>query len=800
MAWSFCPESSSPKSRFFSHLEIFPKLEVGAQLASSHSGWGGVGPEKKTGEINMEKATSSQHKRSGIGVVVALAVLFLSSLVSAQNGVAPAGNGTGPVLTFTPGMTSTVAGNGTNGYGGDGGPALAAQLNFPMGMARDSAGNLYIADFSNSAVRKLATDGTITTVAGNGTYGYSGDGGPATSAQLSFPSAVALDGAGNLYIADFLNSCVRKVDVKGTISTFATGFLVRGVTADSAGNVYYSSWSEGVWKVDSQGVTTRIAGNGTCGFGGDGGLAINAQTAGVAGLALDSQGNLYMAEVPNSDIRKVDTNGIITTVAGNQKFGYSGDGGPATSAQFNGPTDVRVDAAGNLYVVDSSNNRIRKVDASGTITTIAGTNYGYAGDAGLASNASFAGPNGIALAGNGDLFIGDTGNSVIREVTVDSTTLDLGTATVGQTAGPVRVLVSNAGNSDLHVSGVIASNGFAIQTTCSANSALPPGTGCSVDVSFSPLVVGSITGTVTFTDDAPGTPHVINLKGQGLAVPPPSQLAFARQFSTLSLNANLGSVPVNALDAQGNLASAFSGAVTLQLQGPAGFTPFSTQLNANAGVATFNLTAVVLKAAGTYTITASSTGLTSAQAQFTVTGAKDFAISTSPLSMTVVSGSSGTVNVTASPINGFSGTISLTCSGLPAHSTCSFLPSSVNATGNNASLPSVLTISTGVASVAAVRPPASPILLASGAGFLSIGMLGLAFVPRRQRVRESSGGRSRLVSLVLLAMILLTGMLGCQGLQSGSQSLLTPRGTYTVTLTATSASVSHSVPLTLIVQ
>jgi len=750
------------------------------------------------GENNMEKVISTQRRVLGIAVVVAFAILLLSSPGWAQNALAPAGNGVGPVLTFTPGMASTVAGDGTSGYGGDGGQALSAQMNFPMGVARDSAGNLYIADFSNNAVRKFASDGTISTVAGNGTPGYSGDGGPATSAQLYYPSAVALDAAGNLYIADFFNSCVRRVDGNGTISTLATGALVRGVTADSAGNVYYSSWSEGVWKVDPQGVSTRIAGNGNPGFSGDGGPAINAQTSGVAGLALDSQGNLYLAEVSNSDIRKVDTNGIITTVAGNQHFGYSGDGGPATSAQFNGPTDVRVDAGGDLYIVDSSNNLIRKVDANGTITTIAGSNYGYAGDGGLASNAWFEGPTGIALAGNGNLLIGDTGNNVIREVSVDSTTLDFGTVTVGQTGSPIRVLVSNAGNGDLHLSTVIASSNFGIQTTCSTSTALSAGTGCSVDVSFSPSAGGSITGTVTFNDDAPGSPHVINLKGQGF-VPPPTQLIFAKQFSTLSLNGNLGSVPVDALDAQGNLAAGFSGAVTLQIQGPAGFAGYSSQLNANAGVATFNLTAVVLNAAGSYTITASSTGLTRAQAQFTVTGAKDFAVSTSA-SMTVVSGNSGTANVTVAPTNGFSGAISLNCSGLPAHSTCSFSPSSLNADGSNASLHSVMTISTGVATAAAGQRPGSPFLLASGAGFFSAGMLGLVFVPRRQWAQGYSGGRARLVCLVLLAMILLTGLLGCQGLQSGNKDLLTPRGVYSVTVTAASTSVSHTTAITLTVQ
>ena len=306
------------------------------------------------------------------------------------------------ILTLTPGLASTVAGTGISGYSGDGGQATSAQFNFPMGMVRDGQGNVFVADVANSVVRKLSADGTVSTVAGTGSQGYSGDGGPATSAQLAFPTAVAIDSNGNLFIADYFNLCVRKVDANGVISTLATasGFAVRGVAADASGNVYFSSFYEGVWKVDTQGVITKIAGNGTPGFSGDGGLATDAQTSGVAGLTLDSAGNLYFAEVFNSDVRKVDTNGIITTIAGNQQFGFAGDGGPATTAKMNGPTDIRVDAAGDLYIVDSSNNRIRKVNAAGTISTIAGDgNYGYAGDGELASVTRFAGPTALVLDG-----------------------------------------------------------------------------------------------------------------------------------------------------------------------------------------------------------------------------------------------------------------------------------------------------------------------------------------------------------------------------------------------------------------
>ena len=771
----------------------------------------------------MEKLAKSHRQGARIAAVFAIAMLLLALPVGAQSPVTRAGSGvlvssprphsrqswsptlgvsgTRPILTFTPGMASTVAGTGVSGYSGDGGPATSAQFNFPMGTALDSQGNLYVADSANSVVRKLSADGTVSTVAGNGTQGYSGDGGPATSAQLAFPTAVAVDSAGNFYIADFFNACVRKVDANGTISTLATasGFLVRGVAADATGNVYYSSWYEGVWKLDSQGTITRIAGNGNPGFSGDGGPATDAQTSGIAGVAIDSQGNLYIAEVPNSDVRKVDTNGIITTVAGTQQFGYAGDGGPATSATLNGPTDVRIDAAGNLYIADSSNNRIRKVNAGGTISTIVGDgNYGYAGDGGLASAAQFAGPTTLALDGNGNLFIADTGNSVMREIEVATTTLDFGKVTVGQTGGPINVLVSNGGNADLNLGSIVSSSNFGLQTKCSSGTPLPPGTECSVDISFIPTVNGNITGTVTFSDDAAGNPHVINLKGQGYIAPQPDKLVFATQFPVEPLNGNLGTVIVNATDVNGNLATEFNAAVTLQIQGPAGFTTYNTLVNASGGTATFDLSAVLLNVAGSYTIAAASPGLTAAQASFTVTGNPDYAISMSAPSLKVGKESAGSINAIVTPTNGFQGTITLGCSGLPSHSTCSFAPASLQATGSNTALVSVVTISTGVANVAATQHADRSVFLAATTGMFSSGVLGLVFVPIVRRNSGSQSKRARLLQLILVAIILCGGLVGCGGL--AGQPHLTPSGNYTVTVTATSTSVSHSSTFMLVVQ
>ena len=393
----------------------------------------------------------------------------------------------------------------------------------------------------------------------------------------------------------------------------------------------------------------------------------------------------------------------------------------------------------------------------------------------------------------------DTGNNVIREVRVDSTTVDFGTVTVGQTGGPITVIVSNAGNADLNVSGVAVSGSFGTQTTCLANSPLSPGSECSVSVSFVPTVSGNTTGTVTVSDDAAGNPHIINLKGQGYVVPVPTKLMFATQFPVKPLNGNLGVVVVNATDANGNLGTGFNGAVALQLLGPAGFTTYSTQVNASSGTATFTLTSVVLNTVGSYTITGSSSGLTSAQASFNVTGNPDFAISMSATSLKVGQTGVGTINTTVAPTNGFSGSIALSCSGLPSHSTCSFVPASVQADGSNTARTSVVTISTGVASVAAVRHSDGPVFLATSTGVFNAGLFGLLFIPIGRRNYGKRNKHGRLLQLILVAIILCGGLVGCGTIVPG-QSHSTPKGSYTVTVTGTSTGVTHGSTFTLVVQ
>lgn len=331
------------------------------------------------------------------------------------------------------GIITTIAGTGQPGFAGDGSAADKAQMNYPTGITADGSNNLYVADSLNLRIRKISGS-NISSVAGNGKLAYSGDGGAAANAQLDSPQAVAVDAAGNLYIADTGNNVVRRVARGGAISTFAGNGQVGsggdngaatsaqlntplGVAVDAAGNVYIADSQNGkVRRVGTNGTIATVAGNGTQGFGGDNGAATSAQLYTPTGVAVDAAGNLYIADFNNNRVRRVSVNGTIATVAGTGNSGFSGDGGAATSAQLNLPRAVAVDAAGNLYIADSGNNRIRLVNSSGGITTFAGNGLpGFAGDNGQAIRAQVGNPQGVAVDAAGNVYVAD-GAGRVRKI------------------------------------------------------------------------------------------------------------------------------------------------------------------------------------------------------------------------------------------------------------------------------------------------------------------------------------------------------------------------------------------------
>ncbi len=336
------------------------------------------------------------------------------------------------VPTFT---ISTVAGTGKAGDSGDGGPAVDAELNGPRGVTEDIYGNLYIAEYYGQRVRKVTPGGTITTLAGTGVEGYSGDGGPATSAELDGPYRVTVDLAGNVYIPDSGNAVVRKVSPDGTITTVVgngnQGYSGDGglatnasltypeaVAFDSHGNYYVADEGANVVRfVNSSGVISTAAGTGAANYTGDGGPATSATLDGPVGVQVNAADDLYISDQGNNVIREV-INGTISTIAGTGVFGYAGDGGPAKDAEFEYPASIGLDSSGNLYIPDVNNNRIRVVWTDGTITSVAGDGVeGYGGDGGPALDAAINVPRSVSVAPNGNVYIGDFGNNRVRMLT-----------------------------------------------------------------------------------------------------------------------------------------------------------------------------------------------------------------------------------------------------------------------------------------------------------------------------------------------------------------------------------------------
>ncbi len=338
----------------------------------------------------------------------------------------------------------TIAGTGTAAFSGDNGPAVQAAISFPAAIAIARDGTILFADARNHRIRRIAVDGTIDTIAGNGSVGFSGDGGPAQDAALNFPTGLAIDGQGRVFIADTINHRVRMIATDGTISTIAGGSvgafagdggpavnaLLRspgGIAVDLSGNLYVADAGNArVRRIDTNGLIVTIAGNGSFGSSGDAGPALEAGLV-PAAVAVDAANNVYVTEADSRRVRRIDSKGVIWPFLGDgNAIGSNGDGGPALSASLRFPVGAVVDAEGNVYVTDVADNRIRKVSTEGIVSTVAGggPGTGFSGDGGPAVNASLFNPRATAVDTAGNIFIADSNNQRIRRVGAKHLALD----------------------------------------------------------------------------------------------------------------------------------------------------------------------------------------------------------------------------------------------------------------------------------------------------------------------------------------------------------------------------------------
>ncbi|HEX3742505.1 MAG TPA: hypothetical protein VHW09_01185 [Bryobacteraceae bacterium] len=432
---------------------------------------------------------------------------------------------------------TTVAGDGILGYAGDNGSAVRAEIWALSGVSLDYSGNILIADTGNCRIRKV-TKGIITTIAGNGVCAYTGDGGPATQAELSYPRSVAADAAGNVYITDTGNARVRKIDTNGNMSTIA-GTGTQGYSGDggpSTAAQVYDPWSiavdlsgdvlfvdrsnQRIREITPDGTINTVAGNGQQGYSGDGGPATSASLYVPSAVAVDFAGNFYVVESQSATVRKVNTAGIIQTVAGTGTgFGFGGDGGPATAALLNDPQGAAIDPAGNIFIADEDNQRLREVTTDGIMHTIAGSGKAnYSGDGGPSTGSILDLPEGVGSSPGGTIYFVDSGNRRIRALTANSIETGTPCAVNSLAATPIgdaQALVNEAlgiamAIDDLNLDGEVNVTDLQILQ----NAAL--GLGCSVPV---PLHVTTSSLLAPFFSTASeANRHTVAANGKGESV------------------------------------------------------------------------------------------------------------------------------------------------------------------------------------------------------------------------------------------------------------------------------------------
>jgi len=533
------------------------------------------------------------------------------------------GTGVGPVGVFLPATMTTVAGNGAWVYRGDGGPAIESPIFLPGGMAADGAGNIFLSDSSNNRIRRVdVVSGAISTVAGTGSPGSSGDNGLAISASVNTPTGIVIDGAGDLIFADSANHAVRKLTLAtGMLSTIAgqlgqQGYAGDGgpafsavlntpesVTFNGKGDLFLSdTGNHVVRKIDgSTGVISTVAGTGKAGFSGDGGVGTAAALNTPWGIATDAIGNLYVADLSNQRIRKLSPDGTITTAVGTGTGTYNGDGELATSANVKDPAAVAVDVAGDLYIADSGNNLIRKVSsATRLISTVAGTGTPvFSGDDGPSTLAGMYGPYALALDSNGNLLLSDIFHHRIREILNTRASLSYPAIRVGRTSAAKAQGFENDGNDQLTFTGLTPDNNSALDlgvTTCSTSRPLLSGATCVLGAQFSPQVTGKpVTAAIGLYSNAANSASLLSLSGEVDALEPTSTVVTSSKSPTA-----VGSVVTFTASVSG-AGAAPSGSVRF-FDGTTLIGTSATNAASTAAFATSDLTL------GAHTITAAFTG------------------------------------------------------------------------------------------------------------------------------------------------------------------------------------------------
>ncbi len=732
------------------------------------------------------------------------------------------------------GVISTAAGNGAEGYGGDGGPATGALLDRPTGVAVDASGNIYIADTLNNRIREVS-GGTIRTIAGTGAPGFSGDGGPAAAAMLDQPTAVAVDSNGNVYIADTNTNRIREI-IAGTINT--------------------------------------VAGDGVQKYSGDGGLARAAALNSPTGVAVDAAFNIYIGDTGNQRVRMVaSTTGIITTIAGTGVAGFNGDG-PASAVELDGPGGVYVDSSGIVYVADSNNNRIRTI-AGGNVTTIAGLGVqGFAGDAGASTGALLDTPGAISAMG-GVVFFSDTLNNRVREVkggivntvagapTAPTESLILGSAFSavygtgsltaafshggltatgqvtfydGEGASPLVIgqasLASNAATVSTGTLSVGTHYIFASFAGDAKNAPISSGVYVFV-VTPAPLTatanaatmlygqaVPALTGTLTgvLRQDAGNVTAVFSTTATSTSNPGTYPISGALTGSamgnyTMTLGAGSGSLTISqaptittlqssttspVLGASVTLTATVASTTTGTPAGTVNFFNGTTQLNAtpvalSGSVAGLTITSLPL---GTLNLTAVYSG----NIDFTASTSSpliateispDFSIAAAPAAQSVLPSQSANYTITVTPVNPtFVYPVSFSVSGLPNGVTATFNPTSVAAGAG----PSTTTLTLAASSLAQLHKDRQPL-----GGWPSSAALALLFLPLvfGRRARKTAQKLSRTGwTLLLLSLAAASAISGCGG--GGFFGHVTQSST--VTVTAVSGPDTHTATVTLTVQ